>query len=167
MNSKAKQILMLGFISITAGYIFPAVAQDIPAELISWPDTIYTNAVVVTLDEHELNDDPGTIAEAIAIHDGLILAVGSADHIMQMKGANTEIVDLAGKMVIPGFIESHTHPFSLFDANLPEQELALPHISMGVQVEETAAATYAKISRYAKEAGVRDGEWVLIELIRN
>jgi predicted amidohydrolase YtcJ len=167
MNSKAKQILMLGFISITAGYIFPAVAQDIPAELISWPDTIYTNAVVVTLDEHELNDDPGTIAEAIAIHDGLILAVGSADHIMQMKGANTEIVDLAGKMVIPGFIESHTHPFSLFDANLPEQELALPHISMGVQVEETAAATYAKISRYAKEAGVRDGEWVLIELIPN
>jgi predicted amidohydrolase YtcJ len=167
MNSKAKQIFMLGLFTLSVGYFSLAAAQEIPAELISWPDTIYTNAVVVTLDEHELNDDPGTIAEAIAIHDGLILAVGSAEHIMKMKGADTVVVDLAGKMVIPGFIESHTHPFSLFDANLPEQELALPHISMGVQVEETAEATYAKISRYAKESGVRDGEWVRIELVPN
>ena len=44
----------------------PAMAQQLPPEVINWPDTIYTNAIVVTLDEHELNDDPGTIAEAIA-----------------------------------------------------------------------------------------------------
>lgn len=145
----------------------PLAAQEIPAEVISWPDTIYTNAIIVTIDEHELNDDPGSIAEAMAVRDGRIQALGAADHIMKMQGPGTEVVDLGGRMVVPGFIESHTHPFDLFDANLPEQELALAHVTMGVQVEATAEATYDKISRYAREAGVRPGEWVRIELIPN
>lgn len=144
-----------------------AAAEDLPPEIVNWPDTIYTNAIIVTLDEHELNDDPGTIAEAMAIRDGTIIAVGSADYLAKMRGPDTKIVDLAGKMVVPGFIESHTHPFSLFDANLPEAELALPHVSMGVMVEANADATYDKISRYATEAGVKPGEWILIELIPN
>jgi predicted amidohydrolase YtcJ len=86
---------------------------------------------------------------------------------MTMQGPDTEVGDLKGKMLIPGFIESHTHPFSLFEAYLPGQELALPHVSMGVQVEATADGTYAKITRYAEEAGIRPGEWVLIELLPN
>jgi len=167
MSNITVKILASALIAIVTGHLTLVHAQEMPAELISWPDTIYTNAIVVTLDEHELNDNPGTIAEAIAIRDGLIQAVGSAAHIMRMKGPETQVVDLAGKMLIPGFIESHTHPFELIEANLPEQELALPHVTMGVQVEATAEATYAKISRYAEEAGVKRGEWVLIELIPN
>jgi imidazolonepropionase-like amidohydrolase len=68
-------------------------------------------------------------------------------------------------MLIPGFVESHTHPLELIYANLPEPELAMSYISMGVQVEPTAEATYAKITRFAKEAGIKPGEWVIIELI--
>ncbi|MDX1500000.1 MAG: amidohydrolase family protein [Woeseiaceae bacterium] len=156
-----------GLFALATMLMLPARAQDLPPEVIAWPDTIYTNAIIVTLDVHELNDDPGTIGEAMAVRDGVIQAVGPADYIMRMRGPDTEVMDLAGKMVVPGFIESHTHPFALFDANLPEPELALPHVSMGVQVEATPEATYAKITRYAKEAGVRPGEWVLIELIPN
>lgn len=160
----------LSAVSLTLASVIlalPSAAQDLPPELISWPDTIYTNAIIVTLDNHELNDDAGTIAEAMAVRDGKIQAIGSADYISRMRGPNTKVMDLAGKMVVPGFIESHTHPFSLFDANLPEQELALPHVTMGVMVEATAEETYKKISRYVEEAGVRPGEWLLIELIPN
>lgn len=165
---KSRHIAYQSVLAVIALLSLSAVsAQQLPPEIINWPDTIYTNAIIVTLDEHKLNDDPGTIAEAIAIGNGVIIAVGSADYIMKMRGPDTKVVDLAGKMMIPGFIESHTHPFSLFDANLPEQELALPHVTMGVQVEKTPAATYAKISRYTKEAGIRPGEWILIELIPN
>ncbi len=148
-------------------FLQPVRAEDLPPEIVSWPDTIYTNAIIVTLDEHELNDDPGTIAEAMAVRNGTIQAVGPADYVMRMRGPNTRVMDLHSKMVVPGFIESHTHPFALFDANLPEQELALPHVSMGVQVEATPEKTYTKIARYAREAGVAPGEWVLIELIPN
>ena len=142
-------------------------AQQLPDEIINWPDTIYTNAVVVTLDEHALNDDPGTIAEAIAVNGEYIQAIGSAAELARMRGPNTEVIDLGGKMLIPGFIESHTHPYSLIEQNLPEQELQLQHVSMGIQVEANAEETYTKITRYATEAGVRPGEWVLIELRPN
>jgi predicted amidohydrolase YtcJ len=162
-----KLLSMISLVLASCALVLPVAAQDLPAEVIAWPDTIYTNAIVVTLDEHELNDDPGTIAEAMAIRDGKIQAIGSAEYIGRMRGPDTKVMDLAGKMVVPGFIESHTHPFALFDANLPEQELALPHITMGVMVEKTPDATYAKITRYAEEAGVRPGEWLLIELIPN
>ena len=142
-------------------------AQQLPDEIINWPDTIYTNAVVVTLDEHALNDDPGTIAEAIAVNGEYIQAIGSAAELARMRGPNTEVIDLGGKMLIPGFIESHTHPFGTFERYLPARELALPHVSLGVQVEATAEETYTKITRYATEAGIKPGEWVLIELRPN
>ena len=142
-------------------------AQQIPDEIINWPDTIYTNAIVVTLDEHQMNDDPGTIAEAIAVKGEKILAIGTAQHLATMKGPNTQVIDIGGKMLIPGFIESHTHPFSLIEQNLPEQELQLQHVSMGIMVEATPEETYKKITRYADEAGIRPGEWVLIELQPN
>jgi len=167
MSNKAAKMLVSGLIAMVTSNPSLAVAQDLAPELINYPDAIYTNAIVVTLDEHELNDDTGTIAEAIAIRDGLIQAVGSAAHVLSMKGPDTEVVDLKGKMLIPGFIESHTHPFELIEANLPEQELALAHVTMGVQVEATAKETYAKISRYAEEAGVKRGEWLRIELLPN
>jgi predicted amidohydrolase YtcJ len=167
MNRSPSLLSQFGLLLITLLLTLPLRAQDLPEELFAWPDTIYTNAIIVTLDVHELNDDPGTIGEAMAVRDGAIQAVGSADYIMRMRGPDTKVMDLAGKMVVPGFIESHTHPFALFDANLPEQELALAHISMGIQVEATPEETYKKITRYAEEAGVRPGEWVLIELIPN
>jgi len=152
---------------LALGVWSPVVAQNLPASVITWPDTIYTNAIIVTLDVHELNDDPGTIAQAMAVKGEYIQAVGSAAEIEQMKGPDTVVIDLGGKMVFPGFVESHTHPFEYIEQFLPEQELALPHVTMGVQVEATAEATYEKISRYAREAGVRPGEWLLIELHPN
>jgi hypothetical protein len=142
-------------------------AQQLPDEVFNWPDRIYTNAVVVTLDEHALNDDPGSIGGAISVKGEYIHAIGSAEELARMEGPDTEVIDLGGKMLIPAFIESHTHPFSLIEANLPEQELQLQHISMGVQVEATPAETYRKITRYANEAGVMPGEWILIELRPN
>ena len=41
------------------------------------PDTILYNGKIVTVDNHEINADVGTIAEAVAIRDGKIVAVGS------------------------------------------------------------------------------------------
>ena len=158
------RVTILAFCFSNSSALF---AQQIPDEVINWPDTIYTNTVVVTLDEHAMNDDPGTIAQAIAVKGEYIQAIGSAEEIARMRGPNTQVIDLGGKMMIPGFIESHTHPFGTFEQYLPERELALPHVSMGVQVESTAAETLPKIARYVSEAGIKPGEWVLIELIPN
>ena len=53
-------------------------AQQLPDAVVHWPDTIYTNAIVVTLDDHAMNDNPGTIAQAIAVRGEEIQAIGTA-----------------------------------------------------------------------------------------
>ena len=50
-----------------------------------------------------------TIVEAVAIANRRILAVGSSDQIQAYVGSNTHVIDLAGRLVIPGFIDSHVH----------------------------------------------------------
>lgn len=66
------------------------------------------------------------IAEAIAVRGDKIVAVGSDDDVLKLKGDETELVDLEGKLVLPGLIDSHVHPGSAamheFDHPIPEME---------------------------------------------
>jgi predicted amidohydrolase YtcJ len=54
-------------------------------------------------------------AEAVAIAGGRIVAVGSEADVMKHKGEATEVSDLAGRTLVPGFIDGHSHFFSLVD----------------------------------------------------
>lgn len=69
-------------------------------------DLVVINGRVLTVDD----DNP--VAEAIAVKDGAIIAVGSRASIEEFKGPATTIVDAKGGSVIPGFIEAHMHLFS-------------------------------------------------------
>jgi hypothetical protein len=55
-------------------------------------------------------DDAHRIAEAVAIKDGRIVAVGSNREIEGLIGEGTRVIDLGGKPLLPGFIDTHTHP---------------------------------------------------------
>lgn len=67
------------------------------------PDRVLVNGKVLTADADF------TIAEAVAIEDGLISAVGTSDQINQLADSSTEVIDLNGQTVIPGLIDNHTH----------------------------------------------------------
>ena len=54
-------------------------------------------------------------AEAVAIAGGRIVAVGDAAEIMARKGPATKVTDLAGRTLVPGFIDGHSHFMSLVD----------------------------------------------------
>ncbi len=70
-------------------------------------DTIYTGGEIVTVNDKEPS------AEALAIRGGKIVAVGThADVEKAHKGANTMVVDLAGKVLLPGFLDAHSHYIS-------------------------------------------------------
>jgi predicted amidohydrolase YtcJ len=70
-------------------------------------DLVLTDGRVVTVDE-ALPE-----AEAVAMRDGRIVAVGTSDEIAAYVGEETEVVDLDGRLAIPGFIEGHGHYMSL------------------------------------------------------
>ena len=54
-------------------------------------------------------DVDGSIAEAIAVEGDEIVYVGDAAGLKNYIGLGTEVVDLAGKMVVPGFVDGHSH----------------------------------------------------------
>ena len=70
-------------------------------------DTIYIGGPIITM------SDSTPTAEALAVHDGRILALGSRTAIERAhQGSKTRIVDLEGRALLPGFIDSHSHYFS-------------------------------------------------------
>jgi predicted amidohydrolase YtcJ len=66
-------------------------------------DAIYKNGEVITV------NDAQPSAEAVAVKDGKILAVGSRDDVMRYQGSSTEVVDLKGRTMVPGFVDGHSH----------------------------------------------------------
>jgi len=67
-------------------------------------DAIYSGGDIVTV-----NDKMST-AEAVAVKEGRILAVGSRSDVEKAhKGLATKAVDLAGKTLMPGFLDAHSH----------------------------------------------------------
>jgi hypothetical protein len=76
----------------------PATAP--PAEVLAYPDLVLYNARVLTV------DDAFTVAEAVAVRDGRILAVGSDAEIRRLVGPATRAIDAGGRTVVPGFIDS-------------------------------------------------------------
>lgn len=73
------------------------------AEGTSAADVYFENGIVYTVDAAD------TVAEALAIKDGVIVFVGSAEEGKPYREAAAEVVDLAGGMLLPGFIDGHTH----------------------------------------------------------
>jgi predicted amidohydrolase YtcJ len=67
------------------------------------PDTVLVNGSIVTV------DGQFSIREALAIRDGKIAAVGTTADIRKLAGPQTRVIDLQGRTVIPGLIDSHMH----------------------------------------------------------
>ncbi|TGK84295.1 amidohydrolase [Leptospira montravelensis] len=67
-------------------------------------DFIYYNGTILTV------NDLDEIVEAIAIRDGILIAVGTKKEVFEHQDKNTILHDLEGKTLLPGFIASHEHP---------------------------------------------------------
>ncbi|MFL6042291.1 MAG: amidohydrolase family protein, partial [Gaiellales bacterium] len=56
--------------------------------------------------------DPGRpLAQAVAVRDGLIVGVGEDAEVRELCGTATELIDAGGDAVVPGLVDSHSHPF--------------------------------------------------------
>jgi predicted amidohydrolase YtcJ len=110
-------------------------------------DLICHNGKIVAVDNRF------SIAQAMAVTNGSIAAVGSNDDILKLKTARTRVVDLQGRMVIPGLMDSHTHPTG---ASLTEFDHEIP-------VFETIADVLAYVRKRAEV--LRPGEWIELQQV--
>jgi len=78
----------------------PIGAAERPADLVLFDGAVYTV------------DTARSWASAVAVRDGRIVYVGDDDGARALAGVGTETIDLDGKMLLPGFVDSHVHPIS-------------------------------------------------------
>ncbi len=88
-------------------------------------------------------------AEAIAIVGRRIARVGSDREIEEMIGPNTRVIELRGRLVVPGFIESHGHLLGLGQSRL----------ILDLRGTRSAEEVAERVARKAREA--KPGEWIL------
>jgi predicted amidohydrolase YtcJ len=94
-------------------------------------------------------------AQALAVRDGKILAVGSTDEIRKLAGPRTKIEDLGGKTVLPGFIDAHMH---LVSVGLRESGYYLD-LSQARSLEETLALVRARVQHTERDQWVLGRGW--------
>ena len=85
----------LCLLALVVGIALPASAQA--------PDTILINGKIITLDSRSM------VATGLAVTAGRISATGSTDDVRKLAGPSTRVIDLRGRTVIPGLIDSHLH----------------------------------------------------------
>lgn len=91
--------LMLLLAAIT-GLLVHSAAQAQNADL------IFQNGKVVTVDNNF------SVAEAVAVSGNKIIGVGTNDEIKKLAGPNTQVLDLKGRTVVPGLVDTHRHSYS-------------------------------------------------------
>jgi predicted amidohydrolase YtcJ len=110
-------------------------------------DLILHNGKVVTVDKRF------SIHQAIAVKDGRILKVGTTADVLKTKGERTEVIDLQGKTVLPGLIDSHVHPT---DACMTEFDHPIPVMESIQDVLNYVKGRAAKLS---------EGEWIEVHQV--
>ena len=137
-----------GRLGLTAVFVvaavFAGVVSPVRAESqASAPDVILTHGKVYTV----IPAQPW--AEAVAIKDGKIVAVGKSSELLKLQGPGTKIIDAQGHLVLPGFGDAHVH--------FMEGSMTL----LGVKLDD--AKTIADIQKSVKEyaAAHPDSGWVL------
>jgi predicted amidohydrolase YtcJ len=74
-----------------------------PASAQQTADTIWSGGPIITMNDKAMR------AEAVAVAGGKILAVGKRSDVMKLKGPATQLVDLKGQTLVPGFVDAHGH----------------------------------------------------------
>ncbi|PRC91159.1 amidohydrolase [Solimicrobium silvestre] len=94
-------------------------------------DTVYRNGYIYTVDASD------SVQQALAVRDGRIMYVGSNDGAEKLIANTTKVIDLKGRMLMPGLIDAHMHPMDggdgLRGCNLNYEALTITQFQARIQ----------------------------------
>ena len=141
IRNALRDLALASLVLVLAGCSRPADPPDTA-------DTILINGGIYTVDAER------SWAQAAAVRDGRIVAVGSNEEILPLKGDATQVIDLTDRMALPGFHDSHVHVAS---AGLEQMQCPLNDLKT---VDEILAAVTACAAR-SKDEWIVGGGWDL------
>jgi len=107
-------------------------------------DTVYLNGKIITADK------AFSVAQAVAIKDGRFVGVGSDESVRRHVAANTRVIDLGGRTVVPGLMDGHTHMDGAGTVETTAQVIKA----------RTVAEAQSIIADFIRDRKVPAGQWV-------
>lgn len=112
-------------------------------------DIIYTNGKIITMETE------GEMLSSVAIKDGKILAISKKSLVAKHKGDNTQVIDLEGKTMLPGFIDAHSH------ITMGMSVIAIANLnSPPVGGIKNIADIVQQLKTSKEKSNIPEGEWI-------
>ncbi|MEJ8569122.1 amidohydrolase [Elongatibacter sediminis] len=145
MNSRflAVGLVLVLLSGCDAGQQSPDAAGAVEAA-----DLLLVNGYIYTV------DDGRNVEQALAVRDGLIVAVGDDEAVAPYRGEETEVIDLAGRMVLPGLHDIHMHVFGIVEPDVCSLR------SEAMSLEDMVPYLDECIRRY----DLAPGEWLAVDM---
>jgi len=164
-----RNLLLVGVVlGWGAGAVLSQETLTVPAELVQFPDLIIHNAKIVTMDDISPNGPPGNIFQAMAMRGDRIQRLGTDAQVLRLAGPQTRKIDLKGRTVVPGLIDTHTH---LHDGFIGDWARKNPQEVLSFYKRFSVTGnTFGELTRgielVIKEnmAGAPEGQWANIDL---
>lgn len=150
---RLSRLIPAALLTAGAAFLAPLAAQEAPPSAPAAKmraDRIFVGGPVVTLDPE------GTVAGGLAVKDGRILKVGTAQEVRRLAGPGTVVTDLKGRALLPGFIDSHTHFLGVGSTDLYEVDLNSPPIGKVRSIDDIVRLL-AERGRSVPEGGTISG----------
>ncbi len=136
---------------LTAGLALASIAGAGDAKEAPGP----TPADLLLLNGYVYTSDPQhSVAEAVAVNNGLISAVGSTADLKVLQGPDTRVIDLGGRMLLPGLHDVHMHVFGIVEPDVCSLQ------SEAMSLEEMVPYLQKCVQHYQ----YKPGAWMSVEM---
>ena len=146
------------------------IAQ-LPPEVASYgyADTIFFNGKVVSMDDTSTSTEVGNVYEGIAVKGTKIMKLGTNEEVRALAGPDTRVLDLQGRTLLPGIIESHRHIYGgatrhleRFGFKYPPEGVTMVTMQADRDLEKTQALIRETVQDAVRQ--VDPGDWVVVRI---
>ena len=145
-------------------------AQQLPQEVAQYgyPDTLFVNGKVVSMDDTSRSTEVRNIFQALAVKGDRIIKLGTNQGVRALAGPDTQVFDLKGRTLLPGIVETHAHIYSdapqylsRFGFKYPPQGIIIS-AQADRELEKTQGIIRDQIQEAVKQ--VEPGDWIVLRM---
>ncbi|MBI2823020.1 MAG: amidohydrolase family protein [Acidobacteria bacterium] len=155
-------VVLLVFLQLSTPFaqVAPEVAKS------GYPEMIFVNGKVVSMDDVSTSTGVGHIYQALAVKADRIMKLGTNEEVRALAGPETRILDLKGRTLIPGIVEPHNHLYGGVSRYMDRFGYKFPPngIITEIQADRSLEKSQAILRDTVKEAvrKVKPGDWIVV-----